>query len=125
MIIQGEKIMNIKKFNPPTKYPHFIHGGDYNPDQWKDMPQILEDDMRLMGEANCNTMSLGIFSWTELEPEEGKYDFSFMDKMMDMLAKNGHKVILATPSAARPAWMSYAHPEVLRVREDGGRNKHG
>lgn len=117
--------MSIKKFNPPTKYPHFIHGGDYNPDQWKDMPQILEDDMRLMAEANCNTMSLGIFSWSELEPEEGKYDFSFMDKMMDMLAENGKKVILATPSGARPAWMSHAHPEVLRVREDGGRNKHG
>ncbi len=117
--------MSIKKFNPPTKYPHFIHGGDYNPDQWKDMPQILEDDMRLITEANCNTMSMGIFSWTELEPEEGRYDFSFMDKMMDMLAENGHKVILATPSGARPAWMSFAHPEVLRVRADGGRNKHG
>ncbi len=113
------------KYKFSEKYPHFLHGGDYNPDQWRDMPEILDDDMRLIAEANCNTMSLGIFSWTMLEPKEGKYDFSFMDKMMDMLAKNGYKAVLATPSAARPAWMSKAHPEVLRVRKDGHRNTHG
>ncbi len=53
------------------KFPHIIHGGDYNPDQWLDRPDILEEDIRLMKEANCNTMSVGIFAWTALEPEEG------------------------------------------------------
>ncbi len=112
------------------EFPHFLHGGDYNPDQWQDYPDILSEDMRLMRLANCNTVSLGIFAWAALEPEEGKYDFSFLDKAMDDLYANGGRVILATPSAARPAWMSQKYPEVNRVTETrdrrwfGGRANH-
>ena len=43
------------------KFPHIIHGGDYNPDQWADHPEILDEDMRLMKLENCNEMSIGIF----------------------------------------------------------------
>ena len=62
------------KKHPPisSKFPHFLHGGDYNPEQWMLTPQIWDEDMRLMKLANCNTMSVGIFSWSILEPEEGK-----------------------------------------------------
>lgn len=103
------------------KFPHITHGGDYNPDQWQDCPEILSEDMRLMKLANCNEMTLGIFAWTALEPEEGRYDFSFMDKAMDDIYKAGGRVVLATPSAARPAWLAKKYPEVLRVRNDGVR----
>lgn len=48
-----------------TKYPHLLHGGDYNPEQWIDCPQVLEEDIRLMKEAHVNCVSLGIFSWAE------------------------------------------------------------
>ena len=107
------------------KYPHILHGGDYNPDQWQDSPEILEEDMRLMKKAGCNEMSMGIFAWSTLEPEEGVFDFSFLDKAMDDIYKAGGRVILATPSGARPAWMAQKYSEVLRVCEDGIRNEFG
>lgn len=107
------------------KYPHMLHGGDYNPDQWQDSPEILAEDMRLMKKSGCNEMSLGIFAWSTLEPEEGVFDFSFLDKAMDDIYNAGGRVILATPSGARPAWMAQKYPEVLRVRNDGIRNEFG
>lgn len=105
------------------KFPHILHGGDYNPDQWQDSPEILAEDMRLMKKSGCNEMSLGIFAWSTLEPDEGVFDFSFLDKAMDDIYNAGGRVILATPSGARPAWMAQKYPEVLRVRNDGIRSK--
>lgn len=102
-----------------------MHGGDYNPDQWRHIPGILDEDMRLMQLARCNLMSVGIFSWSALEPQEGQYDFGWLDEVLDRIAVGGGKVFLATPSGARPAWMSQKYPEVLRVRPDGQRNFHG
>ena len=52
---------------------HLLHGGDYNPEQWLDCPDILEEDIRLMKEAGVNCVTLGVFSWSVLEPEEGVY----------------------------------------------------
>lgn len=106
-------------------FPHFIHGGDYNPEQWIDTKEIWDEDMRLMQLANCNEMTVGIFSWAMLEPEEGKYDFSFLDEIIEKIDRNGGKVWLATPSGARPRWLAEKYPEVLRVREDGIRNNYG
>ena len=106
-------------------YPHMIHGADYNPDQWQDRPDILKEDMRLMKLAGCNEMSVGIFAWSRLEPEEGVFDFSFLDKAMDDIYAAGGRVILATPSGARPAWLSQKYPEVLRVGTDRIRNEFG
>ncbi|MEA4888537.1 MAG: beta-galactosidase [Clostridiaceae bacterium] len=112
---------------PPiiTQYPHFLHGGDYNPDQWRSMKEIWQEDMRLARLAHCNAMTVGIFAWTALEPEEGRYDFAWLDEVMDLLAANNMIAILATPSGARPAWMSRRYPEVLRVNEDRQRILHG
>ena len=116
----------MEKFKPIIeKYPHMLHGGDYNPDQWQKYPEILSEDVRLMKLANCNVMSVGIFAWSKLEPEEGKYDFSFLDETLDRLSKNGIKAIIATPSGAKPAWMSKNHPEILRVSEDRLKDLHG
>ena len=102
-----------------------IYGADYNPDQWQDRPDILKEDMRLMKLAGCNEMTLGIFAWSRLEPEEGVFDFSFLDKAMGDIYSSGGRVILATPSGARPAWLAQKYPEVLRVRLDGIRNEFG
>jgi hypothetical protein len=49
------------------KLPFIGHGGDYNPDQWRDRPDILAEDIRLMKLARCNLMSVGIFAWATLE----------------------------------------------------------
>ena len=110
---------------PPInpKFPHLLHGGDYNPDQWPE--DVWVEDMRLLKLAHCNAMSVGIFSWARLEPSEGQFDFGWLDRVMDLLAENGAYAVLATPSAARPAWMAKKYPEVLRVRPDRGRNLFG
>ncbi len=107
-----------------------LHGGDYNPDQWLDRPDILEKDIELMKQAHINCVSLGIFSWAALEPEEGVYKLDWMKNIIDNLYENGIYTILATPSGARPVWMAEKHPEVLRVGRDlvrnhmGGRHNH-
>lgn len=102
-----------------------IHGADYNPDQWMDMPEIRKEDFRLMELAGMNSATIGVFSWKKIEPEEGVYDFSWLDDVMDRMAENGKKVILAAPSGARPAWMDKKYPEVLRVSPERVRNLHG
>ena len=105
-----------------AKFKHFLHGADYNPEQWIDTKEIWDMDMQLLNDANCNELTVGIFSWAELEPEEGKFDFSFLDEIIDKIDKNGGKVVLATPSAARPRWMAEKYPEVNKVEEDLVRN---
>ncbi len=107
------------------KFPHLLHGADYNPDQWKEYPNVIDEDFKLMQKANCNVMSVGIFAWATLEPEEGKYDFSFLDGIMDNLSAIGSKAMLATPSAARPRWLAAKYPEVLRMTDKRERMFYG
>jgi len=78
-----------------------------------------------MQEAGVNLVSLGIFSWSRLEPEEGRYDFDWLDRIMDMLHEGGVSVDLATATASPPPWMSHQHPEMLPVKADGVRLWHG
>ena len=103
-------------------FPKMLHGGDYNPDQWMNYPGTVDRDFELTGKARCNTFSVGIFSWVTYEKQEGVFDFSWLDDLMDRMAKAGNKVILATPSGARPAWMAKKYPEVCRVDEKGIRD---
>ena len=110
--------MSEKKYPCPS-FPHMIHGADYNPEQW---PQEYWDrDMELMQQANCNEMTVGIFAWSTLEPREGEYDFSYLDTIIEKIGEAGGKVILATPSGARPRWLAEKYPEVLRVDAQGDR----
>ena len=102
-----------------------LYGGDYNPEQWMDAPEILEEDIRLMKEAGINVVSLGIFAWSVLEPEEGNYQFGWLDDIIDRLYQNGISVFLATPSGARPVWLAAQYPEVLRTAEDGKKLRFG
>ncbi|MDF2800868.1 MAG: bglY [Anaerocolumna sp.] len=97
------------------RHEAFLHGGDYNPEQWLDKPEILVKDIELLKEAGCNTVTLGVFSWSSLEPEEGVYHFEWLEDIIDKLYRNGIRTILATPSGARPKWLSDKYEEVLRV----------
>ena len=106
------------------KIPVLLHGGDYNPDQWLDRPDILKEDIRMMKKAGVNTATVGVFSWSALEPEEGKFNFGWLHDIMDELYANGIYTVLATPTGARPAWMDEKYPSVLRVERDGRRNHH-
>ena len=102
-----------------------IHGGDYNPEQWLDRPDILEKDIRYMKEAGINEATLGVFSWAMYEPREGEFHFDWLKNIMDNLYENGISTILATPSGARPVWLDHKYPEVMRVDGMGRRNRHG
>ena len=112
---------------PPisSKLPRLLHGADYNPDQWQQDPETLAEDLRLMRLARCNLMAVGIFAWSALEPEEGRFSFEWLDQTLDRLAEHEVYALLATPSGARPAWMSAKYPEVLRVGPNRVRNLHG
>ncbi|MCI9573769.1 MAG: beta-galactosidase [Lachnospiraceae bacterium] len=103
----------------------FVHGGDYNPEQWLDRPDILEQDVELMKKAGINSASVGIFSWSVLEPQEGRYDFDWLAQIIDRLYENGIYTVLATPSGARPAWLDAKYPEAMRVNQMGMREHHG
>ncbi|MCQ3930430.1 MAG: beta-galactosidase [Chloroflexi bacterium] len=100
------------------------HGADYNYEQWLDSPDILAEDFRLMRLTHSNVMSIGIFAWSMLEPTEDHYTFDWLDQLVDSLAENGLSAILATPSAAPPAWLSQKYPETRRVNEHGIRQPH-
>jgi beta-galactosidase len=104
-------------------FPHILYGGDYNPDQWT--PEVWQEDARLMQEAGVNLVSLGIFSWTKMEPKPGVFDFTWLDQLMDLLHAHGVSVNLATPTASPPAWMIRLHPEMLPVTAEGVTLWHG
>ena len=92
------------------RFPSIWHGGDYNPEQWP--RETWTEDIRLMKEAGVNVATLGVFSWVSLESEEGRYTFDWLDEIIDLLWSNGIHFVLATPSAAPPAWL----PQLSLVR---------
>lgn len=101
--------------------PRILHGGDYNPDQWLDSPDILEQDLQLLRKAGCQTVTLGVFAWAALEPAPGVFRFDWLTSIMDRLHEEGVDVILATPSGAMPAWLAQEWPDALRMNREGRR----
>ncbi|MBF8185207.1 beta-galactosidase [Nonomuraea sp. K274] len=99
------------------------YGGDWSPEQWPE--ETWKQDVALMREAGVNRVSVGIFSWSALEPVEGVFDFDWFDRVLDLLAANGIRANLATPTAAPPPWFGDAYPEALPVDADGRRLYHG
>ena len=75
-----------------------MHGGDYNPEQWLDRPDILEEDIRMMKKAGMNCATLGVFSWSTYEPREGEFHFAWLHDIMDKLHR---------PERARHGWMRH------------------
>ena len=97
--------------------PGLLYGADYNPEQWPE--EVWAEDARLMREAGVNVVSLAIFSWALLEPQEGTWEFGWLDRVVEVLHGAGVAVDLATATASPPPWFSRAHPESLPVTEDG------
>ena len=67
------------------RYGHYLHGGDYNPEQWLDRPDILKKDIEYFKKAHINTVSMGMFSWAVLEPEEGRYNFDWLEDVITVI----------------------------------------
>jgi beta-galactosidase len=99
------------------------YGGDYNPEQWD--PAVWKEDVDLMRQAGVNLVTVGVFSWSSLEPSPGAYEFGWLDRALDQLHDAGVSVDLATPTASPPPWFSRLHPEALPVTTDGVRLTHG
>ncbi len=107
------------------KFDKILHGGDYSPEQWLDQPDILKEDIEWMKIAHVNCVTLGMFSWSKLEPEEGVYHLDWLKEIIDQLYANGIYTILGTPTASMPHWLTTKYPEVRQVNEKGQRNLPG
>lgn len=99
------------------------YGGDYNPEQWPE--ETWEEDMRLLKLAHIDIVTLNVFSWASLQSDDNTYHFEKLDKIMDLVHRNGLKVCLATSTGAHPAWMARKHPDILRVESNGMKRKFG
>ena len=104
-------------------FKRMLYGGDYNPNQWPE--DIWHEDMRLFKLAHINSASVNIFSWAKIQPSEDVYYFDELDRIMKLLDESGIDIVLATSTAATPAWMYKKYPEVGRVDYDGRRRKFG
>jgi beta-galactosidase len=107
----------------PRDVEGYCYGGDYNPEQWP--RAVWADDVALMRQAGVNLVTVGVFAWSRLEPQPGRYEFGWLDEALDLLAGNGIAVALATPTASPPPWFSRAHPDALPVTAQGVRLLHG
>ncbi|PWD50631.1 beta-galactosidase [Serinibacter arcticus] len=103
--------------------PALAFGGDYNPEQWD--REVWREDVDLMQQAGVTLVTVGVFSWSRLEPEPGRYELDWLREVLDLLHAGGIAVDLATPTASPPPWLGALHPETLPVTADGVRLTYG
>ena len=112
-----------------TMFNRFMFGGDWNPEQWPE--DTWEHDIWLLERAHINEATINVFSWALLQPDEQTYDFSMLDRIIDLLVRHRFAIVLATGTAAIPAWIARDYPQVMRTGADGthqvvgGRHKSG
>ncbi|HEU6449112.1 MAG TPA: beta-galactosidase [Verrucomicrobiae bacterium] len=102
-------------------------GVDYYPEHWvfpyagsTDHPEAQwENDAKMMAKAGINVVRIGEFTWGVCEPEEGKYDFLWLRRVMDIMMAHEIKVVIGTPTAAPPIWLAKKFPEILPLDERG------
>ncbi len=104
-------------------FDRILFGGDYNPNQWP--KEILEEDIRIFKKASINSATVNVFSWAKIQPSENCYDFEELDQIIEKLSTEGFDIVLATSTAALPAWMFKKYPEVARTDYDGRHHKFG
>ncbi len=101
----------------PVPFPGVALGCDYNPEQWP--REVWREDVALMREAGVGFVTLGVFSWALLEPRPGRYDFGWLDEVVELLHDGGIAIDMATATASPPPWLTHLHPEVLPVDASG------
>ncbi|MCD5201451.1 beta-galactosidase [Enterococcus casseliflavus] len=104
-------------------FDRILFGGDYNPNQWP--KEIWEEDIRIFKKASINSTTVNVFSWAKIQPSENCYDFEELDQIIEKLSTEGFDIVLATSTAALPAWMFKKYPEVARTDYDGRHHKFG
>ncbi|MCQ2519347.1 MAG: beta-galactosidase [Lachnospiraceae bacterium] len=98
-------------------YDNIHFGVDYYPEHWPE--ERWKEDARLMAEMGLGVVRMAEFSWHKMEPREGVFDFSWLDRAISLLGSYGIKTVLGTPTAAPPAWMVNKYPEILPVDSKG------
>lgn len=94
-----------------ASWNRYLVGAAYYPEWWPSSE--WEVDFSEMQQLGINTVRMGEFAWALFEPAPGKFDFSWMDKAIDIANHHGVRVILATPTASVPPWLYQLHPDVL------------
>src|SRR5580692_1616173 len=102
-------------------FPNVLYGAayynEYTPqDTSTAQAERLEKDVALMKAAGISVVRMGESTWSLWEPEDGRFDYAWMDRIVDAMGKAGIKVILGTPTYSLPAWMAHQHPEILADR---------
>ena len=99
-------------------FPTVLYGTAYYSEY---MPyDRLDEDVAMMKAAGLNVVRMGESTWSLWEPEDGQFDYAWMDRVVDAMGKAGIKVILGTPTYSIPAWMAHEHPEILAQRANTG-----
>ncbi|MGB3829497.1 MAG: beta-galactosidase [Ornithinimicrobium sp.] len=107
----------------PWPTDRLLFGGDFNPEQWS--PQTLDEDIELMSQAGFTMATVGVFGWALLEPQPGRYEFDWLDRILDRLHDADIVVDLATATASPPPWFARVHPQSMPVDRSGIRLSHG
>jgi beta-galactosidase len=94
-----------------------FYGGDYNPEQWPE--DVWREDVELMRRAGVNLATVGVFSWARIQPDEGVFDFDWLDRVLDLLHDGGVAVDLATATASTPPWATTRYPGILTTTREG------
>ncbi len=105
------------------KMNKILYGGDYNPEQWPE--EIRREDMELLKKAGIDIVTLNVFNWSLLQPEEEVYDFTVLDEVVELVSEAGLQICMATGTAAHPAWMARKYPDILRTNFQGMKRKFG
>lgn len=94
-------------------------GVDYYPEHWEE--SLWEQDAEQMQEIGVNVVRMAEFAWSRLEPEEGRYDFEWLDRAVSLFSDRGIEVFLCTPTCTPPLWLFEKYPEVIQVDQNGQR----
>jgi len=101
----------------------FFFGADYYPEQWPE--ERWPEDVRLMKEAGFNVVRLAEFAWAKMEPNEGQFDFAWLDRAIEILSAHGIQVVLGTPTASPPVWLMAKQEDLFLVEQNGVRQSYG
>lgn len=101
----------------------FVYGADYYPEAWPESQ--WEKDAAMMQEAGINFVRLGEFAWAKMEPQEGHFDFAWLDRALKVLNAHGIRAVLGTPTASPPAWLYAKYPDIAAMDVNGVRYRYG